>query len=255
MFDAGTLTVVFASLLAGLAGGAHCAGMCGGIAGAIQLKNVSQPIAQPIARNTRPDARPFTRSLLFNFGRITSYTVAGALAGGAAAFVMQDTLLLRQILFTVANLMLIALGLYLAGLWRGVLVLERGGAMLWSGIKPAAARLMKAPSPGSAFALGALWGWIPCGLVYSMLVTSLASGSMANGALIMLAFGLGTLPNLLALGYAVQRAGKWLHKPGVRLAAGFVVVTFGVFGLMRLPALARMHGWAAICHPALVGAT
>lgn len=119
-----------AGLFAGAIGGAHCAAMCGGIAGAIPIRPALRPAAQ---QGSAPLASAFTRNLAFNAGRIASYTVAGALAGSisSAAFVMHDTMVLRQLLFAVANLMLIALGLYLAGLWHGITALERGGAVLW----------------------------------------------------------------------------------------------------------------------------
>jgi sulfite exporter TauE/SafE len=162
-------------------------------------------------------------------------------------------MVLRQLLFAVANLMLIALGLYLAGLWHGITVLERGGAVLWRRIQPLAAGLLRSPSTRDTLALGALWGWIPCGLVYAMLVSALASGSAANGAFIMLAFGLGTLPNLLALGWAAGHAGKYLRDPALRIAAGLIVTTFGAVGLWRLPQLAKLDGWGAMCQPALNG--
>jgi sulfite exporter TauE/SafE len=227
--------------------------MCGGIAGAIPIRPVSISSAPAAQRQSTSRTGPFARNLAFNAGRIASYAFAGALAGSisAAAFVMHDTMVLRQLLFALANLMLIALGLYLAGLWRGITALERGGAVLWRRIQPLAAGLLRSPSTLNTLALGALWGWIPCGLVYSMLVTALASGSAANGALIMLAFGLGTLPNLLALGWAAGRAGKYLRNTAVRITAGLIVAGFGAVGLWRLPQLAKFDGWGAMCLPAL----
>jgi uncharacterized protein len=251
MLEPTVIATAGAGLFAGAMGGAHCAAMCGGIAGAIPLRPALKPAAAPL----RPAslASPFARNLAFSTGRIASYTVAGALAGSisSAAFIMHDTMALRQLLFAVANLMLIALGLYLAGLWRGISALERGGAVLWRRIQPLAAGLLGSPSTRHTLALGALWGWIPCGLVYSMLASALASGSAANGALIMLAFGLGTLPNLLALGWAAGHAGKYLRNSVVRIAAGVVVAGFGAVGLWRLPQLAKLDGWGAICQPAL----
>jgi len=164
---------------------------------------------------------------------------------------MHDTMVLRQLLFAMANLMLIALGLYLAGLWHGITALERAGAILWRRIQPLAAGLLGSPSVRHTLALGALWGWIPCGLVYSMLLSALASGGPANGALIMLAFGLGTLPNLLVMGWAAGHARNYLRIPALRMGAGLVVTGFGAVGLWRLPQLAKLDGWGAMCAPAL----
>jgi uncharacterized protein len=255
MFEPTVIAAAGAGLFAGAMGGAHCAAMCGGIAGAIPIGPALRPLGSAAQQGSAPIASPFTRNLAFNAGRIASYAVAGALAGSisSAAFVMHDTMVLRQLLFAVANLMLIALGLYLAGLWHGITALERGGAVLWRRIQPLAAGLLRTPSTRHTLALGALWGWIPCGLVYSMLVSALASGSAASGALIMLAFGLGTLPNLLALGWAAGQTGKYLRDPAIRIAAGLVVASFGAVGLWRLPQFAKLDGWGAMCQPALDG--
>src|SRR5450759_1138690 len=253
MFEPTVIAAAGAGLFAGAMGGAHCAAMCGGIAGAISIRPVSVSSGPAAQQESAPRASPLARNLAFNAGRIASYTFAGALAGSisSAAFVMHDTMVLRQLLFAVANLMLIALGLYLAGLWHGITALERGGAVLWRRIQPLAAGLLRSTSIRHTLALGALWGWIPCGLVYSMLVTALASGSAANGALIMLAFGIGTLPNLLALGWAAGHAGKYLRNPALRITAGLAVASFGAVGLWRLPQLAKFGGWGEMCLPAL----
>ncbi|OGA73203.1 MAG: hypothetical protein A3G81_30105 [Betaproteobacteria bacterium RIFCSPLOWO2_12_FULL_65_14] len=253
MLDQTVIAAAAAGLFAGAMGGAHCAAMCGGIAGAVPLRTASAlPAAAP---RSATGAGAFARNFAFNAGRIVSYTVAGALAGSvsSAALVMHDAMVMRHLLFAAANLMLIVLGLYLAGLWDGVTALERGGALLWRRIQPLAAGLLRSPSLRDTLALGALWGWIPCGLVYSMLVTALASASTANGALIMFAFGLGTLPNLLAIGWAAGHAGKYFRFPALRIAAGLVVAGFGVLGLWRLPRLAELDGWVAIWRPALDG--
>ena len=255
MLEPTVIAAAGAGLFAGAMGGAHCAAMCGGIAGAIPIRPALGTLRPAAQQGSAPLAGAFTRNLAFNAGRIASYTFAGALAGSisSAAFVMHDTMVLRQLLFAVANLMLIALGLYLAGLWHGITALERGGAVLWRRIQPVAAGLLGSPSTRHTLALGALWGWIPCGLVYAMLVSALARGSAANGALIMFAFGLGTLPNLLALGWAAGHAGKYLRDPALRIAAGLIVTTFGAVGLWRLPQLAKLDGWGAMCQPALNG--
>lgn len=130
--------------------------------------------------------------------------------------------------------MLILLGLYLAEIWRGVIVLERLGAQLWQKIKPLSRRLMPVQTPLQAFALGMLWGWLPCGLVYSVLVAAIATGSALRGGLLMLAFGLGTLPTLLAMGMAATRLKTLLQNIWVRRISGLIVLGFGLFGLLRL---------------------
>ena len=144
--------------------------------------------------------------------------------------------------------MLIALGLYLAGIWGMVRRIERVGSMLWQRIQPLAQGLLPVTTPARALLLGALWGWLPCGLVYSVLVSALASGNAQSGALIMLAFGLGTLPNLLALGLFWENIRRWTQSPQVRMIAGLLVAGFGVYGLIKTGYTFYVHGWAGSCH-------
>ena len=173
--------------------------------------------------------------LSYNAGRIGSYMIAGALAGGLAGGVRSLAALagVQLTFYWLANAMLIALGLYLMNAWRGLAVLEQGGRVLWRHISPAIKPLMPADTPAKAFTLGALWGWLPCGMVYSVLTTALLSGSAADGAAVMLAFGLGTLPMLTTLGLLGARARQAMQRRGVRIAAGLLVLAFGVIGLAR----------------------
>ena len=207
----------FALFLVGLLGGTHCIGMCGGIVGALSLGAASRP----------------SLHLAYNAGRILSYGVAGAIAGalGGASLALSDQLPARVMLFVLANLMLVALGLYLMGVTRALAFSERFGAKLWRHLQPLTRRYLPARTMAQAFPLGLLWGWLPCGLVYSALVTALASGSAASGAALMLAFGLGTLPNLLLAGLLAVRLKAYAAKPAVRLAAGLLVLCFGLWGL------------------------
>jgi sulfite exporter TauE/SafE len=128
---------------------------------------------------------------------------------------------------------LVSLGLYLAGFGAQLARVETLGAWLWRRVEPYGARVLPANTPAKAFALGTLWGWLPCGLVYSMLAVALVSGSGANGAGVMLAFGLGTLPNLLLAGMAFKRLREITSDRRVRLAAGMLVAGFGLVGLAK----------------------
>jgi sulfite exporter TauE/SafE len=214
---------LFSAFLVGLLGGGHCVGMCGGIVGAVSL--------------SLPGQRPhFGYLLAYNAGRIGSYTIAGMIAGllGASGFFLHGVLPVEKLLYLLANLMLVALGLYLAGFWQGVLVLERAGGALWKSLQPLSKKLLPLRSVPQALALGVVWGWLPCGLVYSVLVVALASGSMAQGGLLMLAFGLGTLPTLLAMGMAAVRLKALLQKLWVRRVSGLLVLGFGMLGLSHL---------------------
>jgi sulfite exporter TauE/SafE len=115
----------------------------------------------------------------------------------------------------------------------GLLKLERAGGLLWRRIEPLGRRLMPVRSPAQALALGAVWGWLPCGLVYSVLVWSISSGSAGRGALLMLAFGIGTLPNLLAMGVFASAVAQLFRRPWVRGLAGATVIALGVVSLLR----------------------
>ena len=213
--------------LVGLLGGVHCLGMCGGIVSALAAREISGRPAWP-------------RLLAFNAGRIFSYALAGAVAGltGGLSLLVADLLPLQTVFYVLANLMLIGLGLYLLGITRYVVVLERAGARLWRLLRPLLGRWMPADTVPRALALGALWGWMPCGLVYSMLATALLAGNVLGGAEVMLAFGLGTLPNLMFAGFLMRwlrqaRAGKYLRAG----AAAFVLV-MGLVGLVRSASVA-----------------
>ncbi len=209
--------------LVGLLGGTHCVGMCGGIVGALSLQ--------------LPERRgqwPF--HLAYSLGRISSYTAAGVLAGaiGASGLLLGELLPVQKALYLAANLLLIALGLYLAGIWHAVVQLERIGGAVWQRLQPYSKKLLPVRTVPQAFGLGMLWGWLPCGLVYSVLITALATGSAAHGGLLMLAFGLGTLPNVLAMGYFARQMKLFMQHRAVRLAAGLLVAGFGALGLFRL---------------------
>lgn len=212
---------LFTAFLVGLSGGVHCVGMCGGIVAAMSFQAGRR--------------QPFGYHLAYNAGRVASYAAAGVLAGlvGSAAFLSDRLLPVQQGLYVLAQVMLILLGLYLAGLNRAVLVLERVGGRLWTRLQPLFGRLLPVRTLPQALAAGALWGWLPCGLVYSVLVSALATGSAAEGGALMLAFGLGTLPNLLAMGWAAERLKGLAQDRRVKLVAGLVVAGFGVFGLWR----------------------
>ena len=228
-------SLVAAAFAAGLLGGVHCAGMCGGI-----VAGLSASARGPI----------FARQLEFNGGRILSYGVAGAAAGLAGNLLQLagPLLLVQTALFVLANALLVLLGLYVAGWGRAVLRLESAGKFLWRRIEPAARRFFPIDTAGKAVGAGALWGWVPCGLVYSVLAFAIASGSATDGAAVMIAFGLGTLPTLMAAGMGAQRLAAIRRAPWLRRCAGVLLVSIGVVGLARVPGLhdAVLAGWACL---------
>ena len=135
------------------------------------------------------------------------------------------------ILLVLAGGFMIMLGLYLAGWWRGLAQLERLGGVLWKRIEPLARRLMVVRHPWQTLPMGLVWGWLPCGLVYSALILALTAGSAVEGALVMLSFGLGTLPNLMLIGVFAAQLTRFTREPRVRMAAGVMVMAFGAYYL------------------------
>jgi len=223
---------VTAAFIIGLLGGTHCVGMCGGIVGAL-----TAGVAQP-ARRSR--LRLFVTQLSYNLGRISSYTLAGMIAGtlGRQAGLLELTggFPLGRV---IAGVIMILMGVYLAG-WRHTLRwMERAGSYLWKWIEPLGRKVIPVRHPGQALWLGMVWGWLPCGLVYTALALALASGSGINGGAIMLAFGAGTLPTLLTLGVTFDVAGRWIRDARVRRVAGVLVILLGLVLLLAIPA---QHG-------------
>jgi sulfite exporter TauE/SafE len=197
--------------------------MCGGIVGAVSMHLPQSKSKVPFL-------------LAYNTGRVLSYTLAGAIAGlvGASSFFLQHVLPIQHVLYGISSLMLIALGLYLAGIWHGVTYLENAGKVIWKTLQPYSKRYIPVQNFRQAFILGGLWGWLPCGLVYSVLIAAIATGSAVNGGLLMLAFGLGTLPTLITMGMAAVRLKTVLQNIWVRRASGLLVLGFGLTGLLGL---------------------
>ncbi|MFJ4396888.1 sulfite exporter TauE/SafE family protein [Pseudomonas sp. NPDC089396] len=210
------LALLGSALILGLLGGGHCLGMCGGLMGALTL-----------AIPPEQRARRAQLLLAYNLGRILSYACAGLLLGLAGWAVASSPAALA--LRVVAALLLIAMGLYLAGWWSGLTRIEVLGRGLWRHIQPVASRLLPVSSLPRALLLGALWGWLPCGLVYSTLLWAASQGNAGYSAALMLAFGLGTWPVLLATGLAAERVNIVLRRRSVRMAGGLLVILFGLW--------------------------
>ncbi|MEP7119180.1 MAG: sulfite exporter TauE/SafE family protein [Acidobacteriota bacterium] len=237
------------AFLFGLLGGAHCASMCGGIVAVLGARHRIIPIQALDGRGAAVLPPSRLQPLAYNIGRVASYGVAGAIVGGlgSTAWLAQHVLPVQHTAFVAANLVMVVLGLALV-LGAGRLApLERFGAAAWKRLAPRAARVLRAPGARGALAAGLIWGWVPCGMVYGVLVAALVSGSAANGALLLLAFGLGTLPNLLLLGWLVQRGAGWLGRQRIRFAAGVLIIVFGVAGIARTDPLARLHDVIDVC--------
>jgi len=234
----GELPVFLGALVLGFAGSVHCVAMCGGIAGALSQ---AMPEKGPV--------ESLARSLLYSLGRISSYAIAGALAGGFGSIFEHVPSSLGLIRFVV-GLVIVVIGLQLVYKGRPFAPLERTGQALWRLASPLARRIGRPERAWQVYALGLVWGWLPCGLVYSGLLIAAASGRPTTGAIAMASFGLGTLPALLAvtgLGAAVTRLGG---GASVRRSAGLALVAFGLWSLVGTWALTGLHAGHPPSHPA-----
>lgn len=224
------------AFLVGFLGSTHCLGMCGGIVGTLTLG------IDGGARRSGWSLAPYL--VAYNLGRITTYVCAGAVFGIVGAQVLRATPTADAQLAArlISGGFMVALGLYLTGWWVGLAVLERAGGKLWARIEPLGRRLLPVRHPVSAFLVGLLWGWLPCGLVYAALAWSLSSGGAGAGAARMAAFGLGTLPMVFTLGATARWFAAAARIPAVRRAAGLIVLLFGVYtlGWSGLP-MAQVH--------------
>lgn len=210
-----------AALLAGLAASGHCVGMCGGIAGALAMR---RPQA---AFGTR-----FGHALAYNFSRIGSYAIAGALAGllGRTLLAAVDVKPLSIAFRVLAGGIMVAAALQLVLGWRLLGSLERAGSRLWRLVAPWAGRTGRAGGVGGAVGLGLAWGWLPCGMTYSMLLLAATTASVTTGMAVMLAFGLGTLPAMVTAGVAFERVAKLLSaRATVRNVAAALLLAFGLY--------------------------
>ncbi|MBX3664563.1 MAG: sulfite exporter TauE/SafE family protein [Burkholderiales bacterium] len=225
---------------AGLLGGAHCAAMCGGIVGL-----TCSPAASPRRRRW-----PF--ALAYNAGRIASYVLAGALAGafGQAGMALRGGALAQHLLMFLMGATLIVVALNVAGVAPVTRGIEAAGGFLWRRVQPYSRRFLPVNTPWQALGLGALWGWLPCGMVYAVLLTALASGNSAEGALILAAFGFGTLPNLLLIGAAVDRTHGWMRLRAPRYAASLLIAAVGIWGMLHVLRPAALQPDSLLCRMA-----
>ena len=210
----------FTLFLLGFFGGTHCVGMCGGLSSAFALQ-------------LPPHLNRLGLIVLLNLGRISSYVLIGLIVGlvGQIGISLDDTRWLQNGLYVAANILLLLLGLYLAGLSTAATQIERIGRPIWKRLNPILNRLLPIKSVPACFGVGMLWGWLPCGLVYSASLYALGSGSAVQGGLYMLAFALGTLPNLLAMGIFAALFKTLLQRRAIRLCAGLLVAGWAVFRL------------------------
>ena len=218
--DPGALSLG-AAFVAGIAGSGHCIGMCGGIAGALAMRRPQASFGSKLGY-----------ALAYNLSRITSYAVAGALAGllGRTLLRAVDVAPLSIAFRVVAGLIMLAAAAKLLFGWRLLDPLEAAGSGLWSRVAPWAGRQGQAGGVSGAIGLGLAWGWLPCGMTYSMLLLAATTASVAMGAAVMLAFGLGTLPSMVTATVAFERIARALaSRATLRNVAGVLLLAFGLW--------------------------
>jgi sulfite exporter TauE/SafE len=211
---------LLSAFLLGLMGASHCLVMCGGIAAA--------------ASNSTGGQQNITFLLLFNLGRILSYSLAGFIVSILGLWLADSHQLAQQILRTIAGGLLILMGFYVARWWMLLTRLEAAGQLIWRYLQPLTRKLIPIQTKPQAIALGLLWGWLPCGLIYSTLAWVAANGQPALGALTMLFFGLGTLPGILAAGVFAQQLNKLISLQTFRYLAGVLLISYGFWTLLAI---------------------
>ncbi len=230
MSDPITLTSAF---LLGFFSTLHCVGMCGGIIGALSLS-----LPEEIRNNK---ARLFTFVLSYNVGRIISYSVAGLIAGAVGTSVLQSAGFDQghTVLRIIGVSMMVAIGLYLTGWLPQLATVEKIGIPIWKRLEPIGRKLVPVVSLPRALAYGLVWGWLPCGLVYFVLIWALTAGDAVHGALTMLAFGLGTLPTLIAAGFMTSWITRFARSAHARQVVGLLIIAMAI-GSLFIP-MAHHH--------------
>ncbi len=215
------------AFVTGLLGSTHCLGMCGGLSGlfAAGASVATLKTQLPLA-------------LAYNSGRVLSYAFLGAavalIGGGAVTLAPQ----LAGVVRIASGVLIVLIGLQVAFQWRLLSQVEKIGASIWSRIAPRAKRLLPVNTLPKAMGLGLLWGWLPCGLVYSALLLAATSADAAGGATTMVAFGLGTMPAMIMSGLSASKLSAFMSRN--RIGAGLLIVLLGI-ATLAMP-LMSMNG-------------
>jgi len=222
----------------------HCLGMCSGIVGALTF---SLP---PAIQKDRKKIMPYLLS--YNLGRILSYTVIGAILGGLSGYLTKLSPEIGHfILETCAATALLLMGLYLAGWFPKYIVIEKIGKPVWQIVEPYGRRLLPVKSLKHALAFGIVWGWLPCGLVYSTLIWSASSGSASQSAFMMMSFGLGTLPTVFFAGMLSASIARLARIPELKQGMGSILIIIGLtslFFVIQPDAHRYLHWGGEISH-------
>jgi len=229
---------LLSAFIIGLLGSGHCIAMCGGITTMLTsaLPASHQYDKHPISVNNQVTSslanKKITLVIFYNIGRISSYAVIGAIVGFTGSIAAKNIGMPLAGLRLFSAIFMILLGLYLGQWLMWLNRIEALGKILWRYISPLASKAIPVNSPIKALTLGAVWGWLPCGLVYSTLTWALASGDIITGASIMFCFGIGTLPALLTLSIGFSSIKQYLVKPFLRKTMALILISFGIYSFI-----------------------
>jgi sulfite exporter TauE/SafE len=231
------LTASFVTaLLTGLLGSAHCLGMCAGISGLFAMHTSTAGLRQQIPM-----------AVAYNTGRLASYAILGFIVAALGARFVGLAPALAGPVRLAAGIIIILIGLQIAFELRVLDGLERMGSRVWERVTPLAKGLLPVSSVPRALGLGLLWGLLPCGLVYSVLLVAATSAQAVDGAMIMVAFGLGTTPAMLLTGLGAARLSQLMQQRQTRLGAGLLIVLLGILTL-AMPVLTALSSGSGHSH-------
>jgi sulfite exporter TauE/SafE len=239
-FDPAFTSSYLVAFIMGLFSSMHCIGMCGSIIGTLTLS------LSPEIRNNKKRLLPFVFN--YNFGRITSYAIAGALVGVIESLLTAHLGQTQghRILQILSAVIMGSAGLYIAGWFPRFAYIEKAGVMLWKTIEPYGRKLIPVKNRTHAYLFGMVWGWMPCGLVYSALALSATAGDASKSAMTMLAFGLGTLPAVIGVGVMTQLLTRLSRIQRFKQAIGLFMIILALFS-----ALPWLNPMAITSHMAL----
>lgn len=226
------------AFLLGLFSTVHCIAMCGSVIGALTLSLPAE------VRESQRRMLPFVFN--YNIGRILSYGFAGVIVGLLSSPLSQ--LNAHWVLRILSVLVMISMGLYLAGWFPKFARAEKIGAPVWRLLQPIGQKLLPVRSFPQAFLLGMVWGWLPCGLVYAALAVAATAGDPVKGGLVMLAFGAGTLPAVMGAGLFTGMLASLARSRQLRQVAGILIILMALATLFWPLEAAHQHDSSATAH-------
>lgn len=217
--------VWIAAFMTGVMGSGHCFAMCGGIAGGIGALTAN-----------KGSGNILSAILPFHLGRLFSYAALGAVAGGLVGIAgMFGSAHVVGRWLRLATAVLIALiGLRFLLSWRGLDFIEQGGGLIWKRISPWMMKISDRQHASWRLVLGLGWGLLPCGLVYTVLLTAGSTGTAIGGFATMLAFGIGTLPAMLGLTLAAPGLSALLSDRTFRIFIGFSLLVLALWMVLTV---------------------